>query len=307
MKGLFFDGKNLSYSENLPCPVPNFDEALIKVKFSAICNTDREIIKGYKNFRGILGHEFIGVVVESKQTSLIGQRVVGELNIGCGQCDYCKSGLEKHCKSRKALGITGYDGCFAEYITLPNRLIHPVPSSLADNVAIYCEPLAAAINAVEQARLALSDSVLILGDGRLAYMIYCALVSHSNDITVLGHSASKLDNFKQYATACTFTEREFDVVFEATGASNGIIYALSHVKSGGRVVLKSTTAENVTLNMSQVVVNEITIIGSRCGNFEKALTLLQTNKLPLPKIELYSLSNFEQAFNSKAFKVGFFD
>jgi Threonine dehydrogenase and related Zn-dependent dehydrogenases len=303
MKGLVFDGTDIVYRTDLPMPDRAEGEVLVKVTLAAICNTDREILCGYKGFTGILGHEFTGIVED--EGNFKGKRVVGEINLGCGVCEFCKKGLSKHCTSRRALGISGKDGCFAEYVTLPARFLHEIPVGMTDETAIFTEPLAAATNAVSQANLKDGESVLILGDGRLAYMIYFALLGQTSDITVMGLVPEKLLVFSAHATTVTETERRFDVVIEATGSNEGINFALDRVKAGGRVVLKSTTAERSIVDVSRIVVNEITLIGSRCGDFDVALGLLEKMPAPLPRTEFFSLSEYRRAFASTAFKAGF--
>ena len=288
----------------MPKPIREPHESLIKINYAAICNTDREVMSGYKNFKGILGHEFTGVAVESDEEALIGRRVVGELNLGCGKCEYCVTGQEKHCNVRNAVGISGKDGCFAEYLTLPTRLLHIIPDGMPDETAIFTEPLAAAVNAVTQSGVKEDESALILGDGRLAYMIYLALLGKTPDISVLGLSADKLKTFSN-AEKLTETDRKYNVVFEATGSANGLPEAITRVKPCGRIILKSTVAETTAIHASDIVVNEITVIGSRCGDFTAALKLLQNPPAPLPEIEMFPPSRFKEAFASKAFKSGF--
>lgn len=304
MKALYFDGQAPVYREDYEKPVPAPGHSLIRVLLSAICNTDREVIRGYRpDFRGVLGHEFVGVVEASDDPSLIGKRVVGELNEGCGQCLYCKSGREKHCLSRKVIGMDGLDGTFAEYFVLANHLIHEVPKDLPTEKAIYTEPLAAALEIPNQLHIRPEDNVAIIGDGRLALMIAQVLSLYGVEMTVLGKHPEKLKHFpvkRSHQPGDTY-----EVVIDATGTPSGLELAKELVRKKGTIVLKSTYAGSVTVDMSYFVVNEITIMGSRCGPFLPALELLSRGLVNLPEIELWNLRDHEKAFASRAFKVGF--
>ncbi len=306
MKALYFDGKNLVYTENYKKPELTKGHSLIKVILSAICNTDREIIKGYRpNFRGVLGHEFVGIVEQSDDESLIGKRVVGELNEGCGNCIYCNTNREKHCIDRKVIGIEGLDGTFAEYIVLANHLIHEVPKSLPTEKAIYTEPLAAAFEITSQIHISPDTNVAVIGDGRLAFMIAQVVALTGADLTIIGKHQDKLKNFASFANIKHNQGDTYEIVIDATGSSSGIETARHLVRKGGKIVLKSTYEGTTNIDLSYFVVNEITIVGSRCGPFEPALKLLDRGAIKLPEIELWELKDYEKAFSSKAFKAGF--
>lgn len=305
MKALYYD-KTVQYLEDYKKPVPAFEESLVKILISAVCNTDKEIIKGYKpDFHGVLGHEFVGRVVESGNPGLIGKRVVGEINAGCGECIYCRTGRQNHCLNRKVIGITDKDGCFAEYMTIRTELLHVVPDEIPTETAVFTEPLAAALEILEQAHIKPSLNVAVIGDGRLAYMIAQVIALTGADLTVIGRHEEKLDNFRPFAKAVTDTRDTFEVVIDAAGSPSGILSAMGFVRKKGVIVCKSTYAGSVTLDMSYFVVNEITILGSRCGPFEPALQLLKRGLITLPPVELYELKDYDKAFESKAFKAGF--
>lgn len=306
MKALYFDGEKPVYREDYEKPAPTPGHSLIRVLVSAICNTDREVIKGYRpDFRGVLGHEFVGIVEESDDPDLVGKRVVGELNEGCGECIYCKSGREKHCLTRKVIGMEGLDGTFAEYFVLANHLIHPVPDSLPTEKAIYVEPLAAALEIPNQLHIRPEDNVAIIGDGRLALMIAQVVSLTGVDLTVIGKHPEKWEYFQGAAKTVKETEETFEIVIDATGSPSGIELAKKLVRKRGTIVLKSTYAGTTNLDLSYFVVNEITIMGSRCGPFLPALNLLEKGLVRLPEIALWDLKDYEEAFLWKGFKSGF--
>lgn len=305
MKALYYKDK-AQYLEDYPIPVPGPNESLVKILISAICNTDKEVLKGYKpDFAGVLGHEFVGEVVESGKKELIDKRVVGELNEGCGQCIYCRTGRAKHCLNRKVIGISGKDGCFAEYMTINTDLLHAVPEEIPAEVAIFTEPLAAALEIMEQAHIQPSKSVAVIGDGRLAFMIAQVVSLSGVDLTVIGRHEDKLKQFSSFAKTATKTDETYEIVIDATGSPAGILSAQKLVRNKGLIIIKSTYAGKVEIDMSSFVVNEITIKGSRCGPFEPAMQLLQRGLVTLPSIELYDLKDYERALQSKAFKAGF--
>ncbi len=306
MKGIYFDGAKAVFRDDLKKPVPGPNESLIRILMSAVCNTDKEILKGYKpGFTGIMGHEFVGIVEESDDESLVGKRVVGELNAGCGHCIYCQTGREKHCPDRKVIGLEKKDGCFAEYMTMETHLLHVVPWDLPTELAIFTEPLAAALEIASQVHLKPETNCAIIGDGRLAFLIAQVVAMTGIDLTVIGHHEEKLEQFRPYASVTLEPQESYEVVIEASGSKEGILLAKNIVRHQGMIVLKSTYAGEVSINMSDFVVHEITIKGSRCGPFEPALNLLRKRRITLPEIELYSLESFEKAFLSKAFKSGF--
>lgn len=291
MKALRFDGK-LQFVRDADLPRRE-GEALIQVICAGICNTDLEIVKGYGGFRGTLGHEFVGRVVESPEGSLVGRRVVGEINAGCGECPRCFDGDPRHCAHRTVLGIKGRDGAFAEFLSLPLRNLLEVPDSVSDETAVFVEPLAAAFNIIEQVGLDRSSNVVVVGDGKLAQLIVLVLVRTGCSLTVIGKHEDKLDLARvNGAHRVHLGDRnltpewhgQFDTAIEASGSPSGLANTLKLVKPRGTVVLKSTHHSLTPLDTSQVVVNELNIVGSRCGRFAPALDLVasgEVNLMPL--------------------------
>ena len=318
MKALYFDGTKAVYREDAPMPVCEEGQSLIRILLADICSTDREILKGYRpDFRGIMGHEFVGEVTESPDRDLIGRIVVGELNEGCGKCLYCRTGREKHCLSRKVIGMSK-DGCFAEYMTLATHLLHVVPDGLPPEQAIFTEPLAAALEITKQVHIDPSLNAAVIGDGRLAFMTAQVLALTGIPLMVIGKHPEKLAMFEPFAETAmlsdytdggvfrTLTAEEcFEYVVDASGNESGIRLALNLVRKMGTIILKSTYAGETALDMSLIPVGEITVTGSRCGPFEPALKLLKEGKVQFPAVELYDLKDYEKAFSSKAFKAGF--
>ncbi len=306
MKAIYFNGKEAAYVENYPVQQRVANESLIRVLLAGICNTDKEILKGYRpDFKGILGHEFVGIVEDSDDTSLIGKRVTADINTGCGDCIYCNTGREKHCLNRKVIGIDGKDGCFSEYLTVKNRLLHVVPDHLSDEEAVYTEPLAAAVEIASQIHIKPEKNIAVIGDGRLSFMITQVLALSGADITVIGRHEEKLVQFAPYAKTTLHPEDTFEVVVDACGNGSGLKQAMEIVRKQGQIVLKSTYAGEVSLNMSLAAVNELQITGSRCGPFEPAIRLLEKRLVKLPRVRLYRLKDHQEAFQSQAFKVGF--
>jgi len=286
MKALKFDGK-LKLVRDAALPRRG-GEALVQVICAGICNTDLEIIKGYAGFRGIPGHEFVGRVVESPNDILLGSRVVGEINVGCTQCARCLNSDPRHCKDRTVLGIKNRDGAFAEYLSLPAENLVEVPASMADEAAIFTEPLAAALNIVEQVSIGSSADVVVIGDGKLAQLIVLVLAQTGCSITVIGKHSEKLDlalgfgaNMVRLVDGDLDTEWQgrFDIAIEASGSASGLATSQKLVKPRGTIVLKSTHQGLTALDTSLVVVNELSILGSRCGRFAPALSLIENSRL----------------------------
>ena len=269
--------------------------ALIKVHLAGICTTDLQIFKGYMNFRGIPGHEFVGSVIEGPQ-ALIGKRVVGEINFACGRCDYCARGLGRHCPSRTVMGILRADGVFAEFVSVPVANLHEVPASVSDEEAVFTEPLAAAFEILEQVQVNLGDQVLILGDGKLSFLCAQVLRLASANVSLIGKHADKLNLIKRFGVRTMLLSgwqpKQFDVVVEATGSASGLQLAMSAVRPRGTLVLKTTIAGEHKVSLAPLVINEITTVGSRCGLFAPALDALQQRSVSVkPLIEkIYPLS-----------------
>lgn len=306
MKALYYNGQTAEYRENMDIPQRDEDRSLIKILLSAVCSTDKEVLKGYRaDFRGIMGHEFVGIVEESGDESLIGKRVVGEINEVCHNCLYCKTGRPHHCAHRTTPGLSK-DGCFAEYMILKTENLHVVPDKLPTEVAVFTEPLAAAFEILEQVKIEKGTPVGVLGDGRLALCIANVMHYIGADVTVIGKHEDKLKIFEKIAKITTkHIPESYEVVVEATGSPLGIGIAIELVRKKGTIVLKSTYADNASINLSMIPVNEITVVGSRCGPFEPALRALTNGDIVLPPIEKYDLKDWEKAFSSSAFKSGF--
>jgi threonine dehydrogenase-like Zn-dependent dehydrogenase len=306
MKALVFNGE-LKLSSNEPKPIPPIGEALIKVLMAGICNTDIEITKGYMGFSGILGHEFVGIVEEinDEDQSLLGKRVVGEINCACGkeECEYCKKGLGRHCPDRTTLGIFKRNGCLAEYITLPLVNLLEVPDSISNKIATLTEPLAAGFEILEQITFSPNQEVLIVGDGKLGLLINHALSTTKARITHVGKHADKLKlvegNGCQTILLSEMPSKLYDIVVEVTGSMSGFQFSIQHTKPRGTIVLKSTIAADQKIDLAPVVVNEITIIGSRCGLFKPALDCLKTGVDLSPIIQaIYTIDKGLEAFEA---------
>ena len=306
MKGIYFDGERATYREDLPIPVPEEGQSLIRILMAAVCSTDKEILKGYRpDFKGVMGHEFVGVVESSDDASLVGRRVVGEINENCGHCLYCTTGRPHHCSNRHTPGLSK-DGCFAQYMTLRTNLLHVVPDGLETDVAVFTEPLAAAFEILEQVNMKAGTPVAVIGDGRLALCIANVMHMAGADLSIVGKHSDKLEVFKPLGNVLLHAEpQNFEIVIEASGHPSGMETALRIVRRKGTIVLKSTFAAPVSLNLSQVPVEELSIIGSRCGPFEPALKALSSRQVVLPPLERHPLEDFEGAFSSTAFKAGF--
>ncbi len=302
MQGLVFDEQGLRYSNDCPQPKPQPEEALIRVTYAGICNTDLEIMRGYKGFYGILGHEFVGVVESCQDSNFIGKRVVGDINIGCGRCELCISGHPHHCVSRKVLGITGKNGAFANYITLPVKNLYIVPEQIPNIIAVFAEPLAAALEIVEQCHIRPTDNVAVIGDGKLGQLIVQVLTLTGCRLTVIGKHPAKLALLKEKARIVPFnpaeTSRAFDLVVECTGNEIGLKYAGQIVKPRGKVILKSTFSSQSGTVGAQWVVNELSLTGSRCGPIDGALRLMERNLVDVEPLigGIYKLTEWEKAF-----------
>lgn len=287
MRALVFD-RHLSYRADYPDTAPHPGESIVRVAFAGICGTDLEIARGYMGYRGVLGHEFVGRVSESANPSLVGRRVVGEINAACGRCEFCIAGMARHCPNRTVLGILERDGAFADFLRLPDANLIPVPDSIPNDAAVFTEPIAAAYEILEQMHLDRNQSILVLGDGRLGALVALALIAEQYRPVVAGHHREKMDLLSQLGIQAG-PERElrdrFDVVIDCTGASAGFSRAIDLVKPRGTIVLKSTAAAGAEMNLAPIVVNEIKVVGSRCGRFARALDALASNRIdPRPLI-----------------------
>lgn len=288
MRALYFDGQ--LQMRDLPRPEPGPGEALVRVRLAGICRTDLEVLKGYHGFRGIPGHEFVGVVEGPPSSPFLGQRVVGEINIGgCGECDHCFWVSKRHCQHRRVLGLLGKDGAFAEYLTLPESNLHLVPEELPDEAAVFTEPLAAALAAEELLEGLIPAPILVIGDGPLGLLISFVFGLQGFPTILVGHHPEHLQLAAAYGVE-TFLEaelpaREFGVVVEASGSPSGLELALARVHPQGLVIVKSIYAGKAPLSLTDLVVKEVKLVGSRCGPFGRALAFLTKGGLdPRPLI-----------------------
>lgn len=299
MRALVFDGR--VELREVPMPRPAEGEALIKVLSAGICNTDIEILRGYMDFHGILGHEFTGLVEYSPNPNLTGKRVVGEINCVCHHCHYCQLEMPHHCLNRTVLGIHKRDGAFAEYLTLPEENLHLAPGSVRDDVLVFAEPTAAAFRITEQIDITPQDRIIVLGDGKLGQLTAQVLWLHTKNLFCVGHHEWKLELLQRLGIATAMAsdpiERGADIVVEATGSHEGFARALELVRPEGTIVLKSTTTHPTALELSPPVINEVRIIGSRCGPFRPALEALSLGNVEVrPMItDSFLLSDGEAA------------
>jgi threonine dehydrogenase-like Zn-dependent dehydrogenase len=277
MQALFWDGAAARVIEH-PEPEPSAEMAVVRVQLAGICNTDLELTKGYMGFRGVLGHEFVGTV-EGGPENWRGQRVVGEINFACGTCALCLRGLRRHCPTRKVMGILNADGAFAERVAVPIANLHRVPDSIGNDVAVFVEPLAAAFEILEQVHVDAGTECTVVGDGKLGLLAAQVLHQAGARVLAVGKHEEKLailrDRGIETVTAACWNEAPADLVVEATGSSAGLAAAVAATRPRGTVVLKSTVADPALLNLAPLVINEITVVGSRCGSFPPALRALE--------------------------------
>jgi threonine dehydrogenase-like Zn-dependent dehydrogenase len=280
MAGLWLEDRRLSFRTSIPRPEPPPGMALIRLRQAGICSTDLELTRGYYPFTGVPGHEFVGEVIAAPgRDDLVGQRVVGEINLTCGECAPCRAGREHHCANRTVLGILGHDGVFAEAFTLPIQNLHPVPEGVGDDQAVFTEPLAAALEIQEQVHIQPGMRVLVVGAGRLGLLIAQTLKLTGCDLRTVVRREKPAERLAELGVNSVFVEEVgencADLVVEATGSPDGFALSRRALRPAGTLVLKSTFAGDVSLDLSALVVDEITLVGSRCGPFAPALRLLQ--------------------------------
>jgi len=288
---------------NVPRPRRPSGVALVRLIAGGICNTDLELQRGYYGFAGTPGHEFVGEVVESDRRALIGRRVVGEINLACGRCEWCRRSLGRHCPTRRVLGIVKHPGAFRELLTLPDVNLHVVPDTIPSEEAVFVEPLAAACEILDQAAIPPGATMAVLGDGKLGLLISQALHARGHAVHQFGRHRNKL-RIAAKAGVETIVARkrlpaaEYDWVVEATGSSEGLRQAVAMTRPRGTVFMKSTVHGHVSLDTAPVVVNEVTLIGSRCGRFEPALDLLAAKRINVADMisETYPLTKASRAF-----------
>jgi alcohol dehydrogenase len=288
MQALLFDGQ-LRLANEYPEPILAPGEALIRPTLVGICNTDIEITRGYMGFRGVLGHEFVGVVQDCEDRAWVGRRVVGEINAACRRCAFCARGDESHCPERTTLGIDRRDGAMAELFSLPIACLHEVPASMSDQAAVFAEPLAAALEILEQSHIRPTGRVAVVGDGKLGLLCAQVLRLPGCEVVVIGRHPERWELLHQQGIATADERRRtkdenneasigpssFDIVVDCTGQPAGLAVARNLVRPRGRLVLKSTFATESGVNLSKLVVDEVQLLGSRCGPFAPALRLLE--------------------------------
>lgn len=293
MKALRFENQELSLADVPPPRVD--DEALVRVTLSGICNTDLEIARGYAGFQGTIGHEFVGVIESLTGPSLTrglvpGQRVVGEINAGCGHCELCLAGDPRHCAERTVLGIVGRDGAHAELLKLPVANLLPVPDEISDQGAVFAEPLAAACGILERTEITENTRVAVIGDGKLGLLCAQVLKSTGAPVALVGKHSSKLEIARRRGIETITVDqaqkrsREFDVAVETSGSPTGLRLALDLLCPRGVLVLKSTFHGATEIETAPIVVDEISVIGSRCGRFAPALELLKTGAVEVENL-----------------------
>ncbi|MBV9760394.1 MAG: alcohol dehydrogenase catalytic domain-containing protein [Acidobacteriaceae bacterium] len=292
--------------EETPSPKRPGGYALVRVLAAGICNTDLELQRGYYGFRGIPGHEFVGVVAEADTPALVGRRVAGEINLACGHCDFCAIGLGRHCPNRAVLGIVRHPGAFAEFLALPEANLHVVPNEIAVEEAVFIEPLAAACEILDQTQIPGNEQVAVLGDGKLGLLIAQVLHAHGARVMLYGRHEEKLRRARkagiETSAVANLPKGMFPFVVDATGSADGLKQAVSMVRPRGTVILKSTIHGEVAVDTAPVIVNEVTLVGSRCGRFEPAIELLRDRKVDVRSMisAEYPLKEAPEAFAEAA-------
>jgi threonine dehydrogenase-like Zn-dependent dehydrogenase len=305
MRGLVYD-KALAFRDDLPEPTPGEGECVIAVRLAGICATDHQITKGYAGFRGVLGHEWVGTVV-SGSNRWLGKRVVCEINCVCRTCDLCRTGLSTHCRNRTVMGIVGRDGCFADLVAAPEMNLHEVPETLSDEEAVFAEPLAAAYQVMQQVRVDERTKVSVVGSGRLGLLVAQVLAKCGCALEVIGRNANTLAfcekrGIQPRSVKDLSLRKDRDVVVECTGSPEGLELAMGLVRPRGTIVLKSTYAEGGVGTLSPVVVDEVTVVGSRCGPFSEALASLARRDVEVRSMvsRVFGLEKGLEAFEASA-------
>jgi threonine dehydrogenase-like Zn-dependent dehydrogenase len=281
MRAIVLEGDHVEARTDYPLPSAAAGEVLVRVLRAGICETDLQLMRGYMGFRGVLGHEFVGV---AEAGPFAGRRVVGEINCSCWTCDTCLAGRPTHCPHRTTLGIVNHDGAFAEFIAVPQRNLHAVPDQVPTDVAVFTEPVAAAFQIPAQIALTRTDRVIVLGDGRLGHLCAQVVALTCDRVLVVGKHPEKLALLRPLGIeTCLLSELQreptTDVVVDCTGSDTGLPTALELVRPRGTIVLKTTVAGTQTMPWAPVVIDEVTIVGSRCGPFDRALKALAENQI----------------------------
>jgi threonine dehydrogenase-like Zn-dependent dehydrogenase len=306
MQALFLDNSSVIFLNDYPKPSVGKEQAIIRVIYAGICSTDLELVKGYAGFRGVPGHEFVGVIEQAEDNNRIGQRVVGEINLGCGACTVCLGHGSAHCPQRTVLGIIEKDGAFADYLTMPIENLYQVPGTIEDRVAVFTEPLAAALRIREQVIVPPSEPIAVVGPGKLGLLIGQVMALTGTDVIMLGRRPESLDFAEALGLKADLVDavenNSFGFVIEATGNEAGLANSLRIVKPQGTLVMKSTFSGLANVDLTKLVVGELRVIGSRCGPFEPALRLLSRGVIEVASmIEAeYSLEDGVKAFEHAA-------
>ena len=305
MRAITFDGQ-LAYTDSYPEPSPAEGECLVRVHLAGICATDHHITLGYMGFRGVLGHEMVGTVVKGSP-AWTGKRVACEINCVCGRCDLCQTGLASHCRNRTVLGISGRDGCFAELVAVPERNLHEVSDSITDEEAVFIEPLAAACQVIKQVPVEPRMSVAVVGSGRLGLLVAQVLAKIGCRLEVFGRNPHTLLFCEKKRIQATPVDQmrarnDRDVVVECSGSPEGLAIAMGLARPRGTVVLKSTHAADAPINLTPAVINEVRIVGSRCGPFPDAIEALARREVEVSSMvaRTYRLSRGLEAFEASA-------
>lgn len=286
MRALVLDHNGPHVTER-PEPLAGVGEVIVQVRAAGICNTDVELAKGYMGFHGVLGHELVGTVVDGPH-DWDGARVVAEINFACGRCRLCARGLRRHCPQRRVMGIHDADGAIAERVAVPLANLHRVPDGVSDDAAVFAEPLAAAFEILEQVHVDATTDCVVLGDGKLGLLVAQALYQAGARVLAVGKHPAKLAVLQRRGIAVTtladWRAAPADLVVEATGTAAGFAAAVDVTRPRGTLVLKSTVADDAALNLAPLVINEITVVGSRCGSFPPALRALQTRSVDVTSL-----------------------
>lgn len=298
MRALCWDGSRLTLDRDAPEPSPGAGDALVQVHLAGICRTDLEITRGYLTFRGVPGHEWVGRVLSSPDPSLVGRRVVGEINLACDRCDLCAAGLTRHCPHRRVLGIAGADGAFADRVIVPAVNLHPVPDDLPDRAAVFVEPVAAAFEILEQRPDLAGGRCIVLGDGKLGLVVAQVLARAGARVLLAGRHEANLARARPLGIATGRPEAGADLVIDATGSVEGLLTAIGLVRPRGTIVMKTTVAARHALDLAPLVINEVTLLGSRCGPFPPAIAALADRSVAVaPLIDaMYPLDDAPSAF-----------